>query len=54
MVPVQTEAFERKPFVQLLDMKKASEVPSKILLAGAEHLKGLQAETRGHPGRTGG
>jgi len=48
--PVQTEPVEQKPFVQLLAKKKALEVPSKILLAGAEHLKGLQAETRGHAG----
>merc|ERR1719320_1903540 len=46
----QTEPIEQKPFVQLLAKKKALEVPSKILLAGAEHLKGLQAETRGHAG----
>ena len=45
--PVQTEPVEQKPFVQLLAMKKALEVPGKILLAGAEYLKGLQNETRG-------
>jgi len=48
--PVQTEPIEQKPFVQLLAKKKALEVPSKILLAGAEHLRGLQAEVRGHAG----
>ena len=45
--PVQAEPVEQKPFVQLLAKKKALEVPSKILLAGAEHLKDLQAEGRG-------
>jgi len=29
---------------------EALDVPSMILLAGAEHLKGLKAETRGHAG----
>ena len=32
--------------MQLLAKKKALEVPSKILLAGAEHLRELQAEGR--------
>jgi len=48
--PVQTEPIEQKPFVQLLAKKKALEVPSKILIAGAEHLRTLQAEVRGHSG----
>ena len=47
---VKTEPVEQKPFVQLLPMKKVLEVPSMILLAGAAHLKGLKAETRGHAG----
>ena len=45
--PVQAEQPEQKHFVQLLAKKKAVEVPSKILLAGAEHLRELQAEGRG-------
>ena len=44
--PVQAEQPEQKHFVQLLAKKKAVEVPSKILLAGAEHLRELQAEGR--------
>ena len=45
--PVQAEDPEPKHFVQLIAKKKALEVPSKILLAGAEHLRELQAEGRG-------
>ena len=45
--PVQGEQTEQKPFVQLLAMKKSLEVPSKILIQGAEHLKNLQNETKG-------
>ena len=45
--PVQADQVEQKPFVQLLAMKRSLEVPSKILLQGAEHLKNLQNETKG-------
>jgi len=45
--PVQADTVDQKPFVQLLAMKKALEVPSKILIQGAEHLKNLQNETKG-------
>jgi len=46
--PVQSnEPTEQKQFVQLLAKKKALEVPSKILLSGAEHLKNLQNEVKG-------
>lgn len=45
--PVQVEPPDQKPFVQLLAMKKSLEVPSKILIQGAEHLKNLQNETKG-------
>ena len=45
--PVQADPPEQKHFVQLLAKKKALEVPSKILLAGAEQLRELQAEGRG-------
>merc|ERR1719348_321221 len=45
--PVQTEQTEQKPFVQLLAKKKALEVPAKILLSGAEHLRNLQNEVKG-------
>lgn len=45
--PVQVETPEQKHYVQLLAKKKALEVPSKILLAGADHLRELQAEGRG-------
>jgi len=45
--PVQAEQVEQKAFVQLLAMKKSLEVPSKILIQGAEHLKNLQNETKG-------
>ena len=52
--PVQAEDPEPKHFVQLIAKKKALEVPSKILLAGAEHLRELQAEGRGQvPGAAG-
>jgi len=44
--PVQTEPVEQKPFVQLLAKKKALEVPAKILLGGAEHLRNLQNESK--------
>jgi len=44
--PVQADPPDQKHFVQLLAKKKALEVPSKILLAGAEHLRELQAEGR--------
>ena len=44
--PVQADQPEQKHFVQLLAKKKSLEVPSKILLAGAEHLRELQAEGR--------
>jgi len=45
--PVQAEPPEQRPFVQLLAKKKALEVPSKILLSGAEHLRNLQSEVKG-------
>ena len=45
--PVQAEPPEQKHFVQLTAKKRALEVPSKILLSGAEHLRELQAEGRG-------
>ena len=45
--PVQTEQQEQKPFVQLLAKKKALEVPARILLSGAEHLRNLQNEVGG-------
>lgn len=44
--PVQADPVESKPFVQLLAMKRALEVPSKILLQGADHLRNLQNETK--------
>jgi len=51
--PVQTEPQEQKPFVQLLAKKKALEVPARILLSGAEHLRNLQNEVKGgHPARS--
>ena len=64
--PVQAEPQEQKPFVQLLAKKKALEVmasfppvllslqvPAKILLSGAEHLRTLQQEVKGaHPSRS--
>ena len=43
----QAEPPEQRPFVQLLAKKKALEVPSKILLSGAEHLRNLQSEVKG-------
>ena len=45
--PVQAEPPEQRSFVQLLAKKKALEVPSKILLSGAEHLRSLQSEVKG-------
>ena len=45
--PVQAEPPEQKHFVQLTAKKRALDVPSKILLSGAEHLRELQAEGRG-------
>jgi len=45
--PVQAEPIEQKQFVQLMAKKKALEVPSRILLSGAEHLKNLQNEVKG-------
>jgi len=44
--PVQADNVEQKPFVQLQAMKKALEVPSRILIQGAEHLKNLQNESK--------
>ena len=43
----QAEPPEQRPFVQLLAKKKGLEVPSKILLSGAEHLRNLQSEVKG-------
>jgi len=48
--PVQAEPAEQKPFVQLLAKKKALEVPAKILISGAEHLRNLQNEVKGAVG----
>ena len=45
--PVQTEPVEQRTYVQLLAKKRSLEVPSKILLQGADHLKNLQNETKG-------
>jgi mediator of RNA polymerase II transcription subunit 17 len=45
--PVQTEPVEQRTYVQLFAKKRALEVPSKILLQGADHLKNLQNETKG-------
>ena len=45
--PVQADQVDQKPFVQLLAMKKSLEVPSKILMQGAELLKSLQTENKG-------
>ena len=45
--PVQAEPPEQRHFVQLTAKKRALDVPSKILLSGAEHLRELQAEGRG-------
>ena len=44
--PVQADAHENRPFVTALAKKKSLDGPAKILLAGAEHLRTLQNESK--------
>ena len=42
--PVQHEKPEPRPYVSLLAKKRSLEAPARILLAGAEHLRGMQSD----------
>ena len=44
--PVQYDPPEPRPHVVVHAKKKSLDIPAKILLAGAEHLRALQSENK--------